>query len=140
MRNVISINDNWHFTKENAGIPTILPTDWEKVTLPHTWNKDDGQDGGNDYHRGVCLYARAISNSGIQTGERAYLEFEGANSVADVYIDGKHLAHHEGGYSTFRVDVTDALTESSVLAVAVDNSDSDKVYPRVADFTFYGGI
>ena len=140
MRKIISLNDNWLFTKNSETLPTSLPEDWEKVTLPHTWNAEDGQDGGNDYHRGRCVYARELSREGIGEDERVYLEFEGVNSVADVYINGKALAHHEGGYSTFRVDITDSLTDSSLLAVTADNSDSDKVYPRVADFTFYGGI
>ena len=140
MRNVISINDKWAFTKNSGNIPSNMPTDWEAVTLPHSWNATDGQDGGNDYYRGVCLYAREIKKSLLPENERYFLEIEGANSSADVYLGGTKLAHHDGGYSTFRVDITDSLTEDSLLVIAVDNSESSTVYPQVADFTFYGGL
>ena len=69
-----------------------------------------------------------------------YLELRGANSSADVYVNGKHLAHHDGGYSTWRVDVTDALQRDNLFVIAVDNSANEIVYPQVADFTFYGGL
>ena len=60
--------------------------------------------------------------------------------TADVILNGRHLAHHEGGYSTFRADLTDALEENNLLVVTVDNSANDRVYPQMADFTFYGGL
>ena len=69
-----------------------------------------------------------------------YLEIRGANSSADVYVDGKHLAHHDGGYSTWRVNMTDALDGENCLAIVVDNAPNDFVYPQTADFTFYGGL
>ncbi len=71
---------------------------------------------------------------------RAFLEFLGAAMTADVILNGQHLAHHEGGYSTFRRDITDVLEETNLLCVAVDNSENDRVYPRKADFTFCGGL
>ena len=139
MRTVKNINDGWIFIKNSGTVHTELPEEGERVTLPHSWNATDGQDGGNDYFRGVCSYTREINKAEL-TGECHFLELEGANSSADVYLNGEHLAHHDGGYSTFRVDLTGKLTESSVLTVLVDNSPSDSVYPQVADFTFYGGL
>ena len=109
------------------------------MTLPHSWNATDGQDGGNDYFRGTCSYTRVISKSEL-CGDCHFLELLGANSSADVYLDGEHLAHHDGGYSTFRVDLTEKLRERSLLTVLVDNAPSSSVYPQVADFTFYGGL
>lgn len=137
MRTAINFNENWHFSKTNA-IPVTLPAFWEQVTLPHTWNAKDGQDGGNDYWRGTAVYCKAFERP---THEGAVvLEFLGAAMVADVYVNGQHLAHHEGGYSTFRVDITSALQEKNLLCVAVNNAPSDRVYPQKADFTFYGGL
>ena len=69
-----------------------------------------------------------------------YLEIRGANSSADVYLNGKKLAHHDGGYSTWRVNLTDSLEETNLLVIAVDNSPNRTVYPQMADFTFYGGL
>ena len=136
MRKILNFNDNWRFHK-TAEVPNVLPN-WETVTLPHTWNAVDGQDGGNDYWRGTAMYCKEFAqpnHDGV-----VVLEFLGAAMTADVYLNGKLLAHHEGGYSTFRVDVTGHLQEVNLLCVAVDNSNNDRVYPQKADFTFYGGL
>ncbi len=139
MRSIKNLNDGWIFRKDSGTVPAQLPNDGERVSLPHTWNMTDGQDGGNDYFRGVCSYTRELRADEL-SGECHFLEFEGANSSADVYLDGEHLAHHDGGYSTFRVDLTGKIKDKSILTVLVDNSPSDTVYPQVADFTFYGGL
>ncbi len=140
MRQIVNFNADWLFSKETCNTPTSLPTGWETVTLPHSWNAKDGQDGGNDYHRGACWYVKTITKADLPAADRYYLELQGANSSADVYLAGKHLAHHDGGYSTWRVDLTDCLTGSDVLSIKVDNSPNETVYPQMADFTFYGGI
>ena len=132
MRSSIRFNDNWLFRKPGK---TAAP-----VTLPHTWNAIDGQDGGNDYWRGTATYSKSFAKPELKDGERCFIEFGGAAMTADVTLNGKHLSHHEGGYSTFRVDLTDALEEDNLLVVSVDNSANDRVYPQMADFTFYGGL
>ena len=140
MRTIYSLNPSWAFSKEAGQVPASLPMDWEQVNLPHTWNAQDGMDGGNDYHRGTCYYAKSLKRADLPQADKYFLEFRGANSSADVYVDGKHLAHHDGGYSTWRVDVTEELKAESLLVVAVDNAPNDRVYPQMADFTFYGGL
>ena len=140
MREIMKLNSAWSFRKEASAVPTAIDASWDVVNLPHSWNAIDGQDGGNDYFRGTAYYAKTIEKSELPKADRYYLEVRGANSSADVYVDGKALAHHDGGYSTWRVDITDALAESSVLAIAVDNSANETVYPQMADFTFYGGL
>ena len=141
MRSIIRFNDAWFFTKKTFdSLPAAIGEDFTPVTLPHTWNAEDGQDGGNDYHRGTCLYAKTVKRAELPAAAHYYLEIRGANSSADVYLDGAHLAHHDGGYSTFRVDLAPALLEESLLVIAVDNAPNDRVYPQMADFTFYGGL
>ena len=76
----------------------------------------------------------------LPEADQYYLEIRGANSSADVYVNGEHKAHHDGGYSTWRVNLTDSLTDECELAIVVDNSPSETVYPQMADFTFYGGL
>ena len=137
---ILNLNQNWRFSKQVNGIPDALPADWEPVCLPHTWNAVDGQDGGNDYHRGTCYYSRSLNRSGLPPADRYYLDLRGANSSADVWLNGQKLAHHDGGYSTWRVDLTDAMQEENLLVIAVDNAPNDHVYPQMADFTFYGGL
>ncbi len=140
MRSIYDFNEKWAFSKEACDIPREMPKNWYWVNLPHTWNNIDGQDGGNDYYRGRCFYAKTLAKAELPLAEKFFLEFNGANSSADVYINGEHIAHHDGGYSTFRVDITDKLKEENLVVVAVDNSPNDRVYPQVADFTFYGGL
>ncbi len=137
MRNIINLNQSWLFVKDTAD---ILCRDGEEVNLPHSWNAVDGQDGGNDYFRGSCLYIKILKKSELPTADMYYLEIRGANSSADVYVGTQKLAHHDGGYSTWRVNLTDALADETELAIVVDNSPSDTVYPQMADFTFYGGL
>ena len=140
MRTVLNINCDWSFVKDLSQVPTVLPMNGDKVDLPHTWNAKDGQDGGNDYFRGTCCYAKSIIKSELPDAQRYYLEINGANSTADVYMNGKHLSHHDGGYSTWRVEITNTLREENCLAILVNNEANETVYPQTADFTFYGGI
>lgn len=139
MRKIEKLDQGWFF-KKTGKAPSNLPSNWESVILPHTWNAVDGQDGGNDYYRGTCMYVRNLKKPELGMGDHAVLEFLGAAMTAEVYLNGEKLAHHEGGYSTFRVDLTEKLKEENLLCVAVDNSANDRVYPQKADFTFYGGL
>ena len=141
MREIFNLNEKWAFSKEAIKPPVAMPQNWYWVNLPHTWNAIDGQDGGNDYYRGTCFYAKEVQKEELPEGEQYYLEFLGVNASADVYVNGNHLAHHDGGYSTWRVNMTDALTDGkNLIVVAVDNNVNDRVYPQKADFTFYGGM
>ncbi len=108
------------------------------VALPHTWNNLDGQDGGNDYWRGIGTYEIDLPNP--TAGKKQYIEIQGANHVATVYCNGRELGTHKGGFSTFRYDLTPAMKATdNVLTVIVTNAVSD-IYPQTADFTFYGGL
>ena len=133
MRKITCINQNWTFQIEKKEAQT--------VDLPHTWNAIDGADGGNDYYRGIGIYTRTLARPDFDPGaQRVFLEFNGVNSSAKVYINDKPIGEHHGGYSTFRFDITDVLEETNVLKVEADNRRNDTVYPQKADFTFYGGI
>ncbi len=143
MRKILNFNTKWAFSSETKEVPQSLPKNWVWVNLPHTWNNIDGLDGDNDYYRGTCLYAKTVGKAEfLPTADRYFIEFQGANSSADLYVNGKHLAHHDGGYSTWRVDVTEEFKSAAepLIVVAVDNSANDTVYPQMADFTFYGGL
>ena len=106
MREILNINQGWYFSKGLSEAPAVFAEAGEQINLPHTWNGRDGQDGGNDYFRGACCYARRLDRAELPAGEKIYLEINGASSSADVYLNGKRLAHHDGGYSTWRVDMT----------------------------------
>ncbi len=137
MRRIISLNENWDFIKNYGAEAQENAT---TVCLPHTWNAVDGHDGGNDYFRGTCAYKKVLKASELEKADKYFLEINGANSSCDVLVDDVKVYHHDGGYSTFRVDLTPYLKEESELTVLVDNSPNDFVYPQMADFTFYGGL
>ena len=140
MREILNFNAKWAFTKNADAVPSTLPEKWDFVNIPHSWNAIDGQDGDADYYRGVCYYAKKLLKVDLPEADQYYLEFRGTNSSADVYVNGKHLGHHDGGYSTWRVNMTDALETENLIVVAVDNRANNTVYPQNADFTFYGGM
>lgn len=136
MRTIIYFNRDWDFYKKEGDMP-------EHVDLPHTWNAVDGQDGGNDYYRGTCTYKKEFQTPKTGKEDCVILEFQGVAMTANVWLNDVLLAHHEGGYSTFRVDLTEYLAaegEQNTLVVTADNGANDRVYPQMADFTFYGGI
>lgn len=133
MRTIQKITKDWTFIYHD-NTRTVLD-------LPHTWNAVDGQDGGNDYWRGTCCYEKKFKKPEFDAEkELVYLQFHGVNASARVILNGKEVCTHDGGYSTFRGDVTGLLEAENEMLVYVDNSVNTKVYPQKADFTFYGGI
>ena len=140
MRQIMNFNTKWAFSKEAKEVPKAMRSRWYFVNLPHTWNSIDGQDGDNDYFRGTAYYAKELDKNDLPKADQYYLEICGANSSATVYANGKEIASHDGGYSTWRVNITDVLTEKTLFVIAVNNGVNDRVYPQTADFTFYGGL
>lgn len=149
MREIISFNDNWSFSKDGEH--------WEPVTLPHTWNAVDGMDGNGEYYRGICRYQKIFPTPPLKDGARVYLEVLACSLSGTVLVNGREMGRHTGGYSSFTVDITDALfpgvcstasrrksTEgqesANTLTILADNSPRSDIYPQMADFTFYGGL
>ena len=126
--NKININKDWEFEKEGVK---------SDVSLPHTWNGIDGQNGENGYYQGKCVYRKTLG----KTDGICYIEFNGVNSVAEVFINGIPVGTHKGGYSMFRFRIDEYLVKAkNLLEVYVDNTIVPDVFPTSADFTFYGGI
>ena len=138
--NRVLINTGWRFFKNCNSIEEMDAIESIKVNLPHTWNNLDGQDGGSDYFRGKCFYRKKIALT-KKENKVYYLEFRGVNAMSEVFVNGVSVAYHEGGFSTFRANVTDQLVDGeNTIIVSADNSSNDRVYPQMADFTFFGGI
>ena len=143
MRSITQLTDDWLFTTSPQDtVPAYAPgADWTTVTVPHTWNKFDGQDGGSDYRRCAAWYVRRFETGEQAPGTLTYLQFQGAANIAEVYVNGVKVTEHRGGYSAFRVNVTSMLIPGeNVLAVRVSNEERTDIYPQMADFTFYGGL
>jgi beta-galactosidase len=144
-RTTVDLNDGWRFLRDDAAgaeAPAFDDGAWSAVTLPHTWNNLDGQDGGNNYHRGPAWYRRHLAFDPAWAGRRLYLRVGAANTDAAVYVNGKPAGTHKGGFSAFCFDVTPLLNPAgdNLVAVRVDNAKDADVPPLSADFTFFGGL
>ncbi len=140
----VDLDPGWRFENRDdpQGAETLLDdSGWTAVDLPHTWNALDGEDGGANYRRGPAWYRRHLTVDPMLAGKRLYLQFDGACFQADVYVNGKHLGSHLGGFARFRFDATDALQvgQDNLIAVRVDNGALGLI-PLRADFTFFGGL
>ncbi len=140
-----TINEGWRYAPgpvERAEAVDFDDAGWERVDLPHTWNAEDAFDKSRAYRRGVGWFRKRLALDPSLRGKRLFLYFEGANQVADVFVNGEALGRHVGGYTAFVFEVTDQVSfdRENVVAVRVDNSHDDDIPPLNADFTFYGGI
>ena len=145
LRTRVDLNTGWRFNRADvAGAEATGFNDsaWSAVSIPHTWNATDGSDGGNNYYRGVGWYRRHYTVPSSMSGKQLYLQFAGANQVADVWVNGTYLGKHSGGYARFRFNATAALKagQDNVIAVKVNNADNNDIAPQSADYSFDGGI
>jgi beta-galactosidase len=145
-RQAQTLNAGWQYAPgsiEGAEAPTFDDSDWTTVHLPHTWNAEDAFDEDDlSYRRGVGWYRRSLTVADSLDGRRLFLYFEGANQVADVYVNGTHAGQHVGGYTAFAYEITDLVNVGgeNAIAVRVNNEHDLDIPPLDADFTFYGGI
>lgn len=142
---VQELSGSWKFGGKGLSAEDALTADyagWEEISIPHTWNAADGEDGGNNYLRTVCWYHKDFELAEIPEGKRIYVEFLGANTKTDVYVNGEKVgATHRGGYTAFRYDISDFVKiGTNVLDVSVDNRADQSIAPISGDFNMYGGI
>jgi beta-galactosidase len=143
-RNISVIDNSWKFKlydDPNSSQLNFDDSNWETVTLPHTWNNYDGQDGGGNYYRGTGWYRKLFHLNNV-SGKCVFLKFNSANLKAEVYVNGSLVGNHIGGYSAFIFNITEYIIQESdnLIAVKVSNDASLKFAPLSGDFTFYGGI
>ena len=144
-RTNILLDAGWQFVRQDvpgAQNTGFNDSTWTTLNLPHTWNNLDGQNGLKDYYRGIGWYRKHYPVDKNLKGRHFFLKFDAASSVADVYVNGKHLGEHRGGFSAFAFDVTPFLKvgADNVIAVKVSNAADTNLPPLSADFTFFGGI
>lgn len=155
MEQKTTLEQDWRFIKkdlENAHQVDFDDNDWEKVSLPHTWNDKDVQSGGGTrketvsgkksaYFRGIGWYRTSFSIPSAEN-KRAFILFEAAGSVAHVYLNGTYLGQHLGAFSAFCFEITPhaKFGEENVIAVKVNNSWRDDLPPLGGDFPIMGGL
>lgn len=141
-RDVTLWNDDWEYS-EDANEQTGAGGTWKAVTLPHTWNAEDGADGGNNYRRATSWYKKTLPWNADYANKEIYLEFLGSSLVTDVFVNGKPAgASHRGGYTAFRYNLTDLLEagQKNEITVRVNNERQVDLLPLGGDFTIFGGI
>ncbi len=136
-RCTLPFNDNWNFRFAHQ-----VSGPGQRVNLPHTWNSGDALSGKSDYYRGTGIYEKHLTLNPEWSGKRIFLRFEGANEVADVFVNERFVGEHRGGYGAFVFDITDFLDRDrqNTVMVKVSNSLHLDVMPLVGDFNMYGGI
>jgi beta-galactosidase len=149
-RESMRLDSGWRFMQgDPAGVagqatspadPNWIDSNWQTVSLPHNWGWEQAQQG-KDYYRGPGWYRRAL-NITPETGKRYFLRFEAASLVADIYLNGKRLGEHRGGFGAFCFEITTNLSASgtNLLAVRVSNKREPDVAPLSGDFSVYGGL
>jgi beta-galactosidase len=141
----IGLNGEWKFVRQDVAGTAAVDFDdsaWQQVNLPHTWNNMDAQDGGNDYYRGVGWYRRHLVVDVQHVDKSLFLKFNGAASVAEVFVNGKHVGSHKGNFAAFCFDVTPVLKvgRDNLIAVKVNNAMNDDLVPLGGDFPIFGGL
>jgi len=146
-RQKINFNRGWKFVRSDvsgAQSPGFDDSAWGPVALPHDFDAPynvGGSTGGQSFYVGLGWYRKHFTVPSSWSGQRVELEFEGAFSVTDVWVNGTSIGEHRGGYTGFVFDITSALqTGDNVIAVRVDNRWQANLAPRTGDHQFSGGI
>ena len=141
----MALDKSWRFIRQDVAGAEVAQFDdstWQPVSLPHTWNNLDGQDGGGNYYRGPAWYRRHFTPDRQLAGKSLFLQFDGAATTADVFVNGTRVGTHKGNFAAFCFDVTSLLQvgRDNVIAVRVDNAATNEIAPLSADFTVFGGL
>jgi beta-galactosidase len=139
------LDKGWRFVRQDipgAEGRGFDDSSWAAISLPHTWNNLDGQDGSTNFYRGIGWYRTRCVVDQAWFGRHFFLKFDGAFLVTDVYVNGDYLGEHQGGFAAFVFDVTPYLKfgRENVIAVKVNNAANTNIPPLSADFTFFGGL
>jgi beta-galactosidase len=138
------LSTGWRFIRHDVADAQSLSlndTDWQTITLPQTWNAQDGQDGGNNYYRGPGWYRLNLDVNPDDADKQLLLRFDAASLAADVYVNSQFAGHHAGGFSAFCFDITHLAHQGgNTIAVRVDNSPNPDIPPDSGDFTICGGL
>lgn len=137
------LDTGWKFARRDdygAILPDFDDKGWADVTLPHSFNGSDGDDGGG-YYRGPAWYRLTLPLRKPAADRRVYLQFDGAALSAELWVNGTSIGRHDGGHAAFRFDITDALRDGpNSFAVRVDNTMRPTILPMGGDFTVFGGL
>jgi beta-galactosidase len=155
---VVDLSTGWRFHKGDGAAQSqaFSDADWQSVTVPHTWNRIGQYEPAAkvettrplDTYQGIAWYRLNFDTPALRDGQRLWLEFDAASRRAEIWVNGRKLGAHDGGFSRFRFDATDFVIPGTknLLAVKVDNSPPKPAgatadsLPLLGDFVVQGGL
>ena len=148
-RSVYSMNPGWRFFKgeqQGACEKDFDDDAWERVALPHGIEYLPTEASGCYNYQGEVWYRKHFLPDAQLKGKKLFLHFEAVMGKSAIYVNGKLLASHYGGYLPISIDITDDVCweGDNVIAVCADNS-NDPLFPpgkkqEMLDYTYFGGI
>jgi hypothetical protein len=143
LRNDLNFNRGWKFQLgdfTDAGAVMFDDSNWNDASLPHSFSMPYFA-AGDKFYVGYGWYRKHFAVPKSWAGKRINLEFDGVFQVAEVFVNGQRIGRHQGGYTGFTLDITDAVKEGdNVVAVRVNNLWNPRLAPRAGEHTFSGGI
>ncbi|MET3877155.1 glycoside hydrolase family 2 TIM barrel-domain containing protein [Chitinophaga sp. OAE865] len=142
-RQIIPFNDGWTFRKGPL-VADVHQADtaWTNVTIPHTWNNKDMQEGKN-FYAGEACYQKTFHIAANLNGKRLFLRFDGVGSIAQLYVNNRFIGEHKGSYAAFCFEITHSVKygEENTIVVKANNKAREDVLP-INNFLFgiFGGI
>jgi beta-galactosidase len=142
LRQTINFNREWKFQLGDvtgADAAAFDDAKWDDANLPHSFSMP--YFAADRFYVGYGWYRKHFNVPAAWSGKRVNLEFDGVFQVAEVWVNGKRIGEHKGGYTGFNFDITDAVkTGDNVVAVRVNNIWDPRLAPRAGEHTFSGGI
>ena len=133
-RSIVELNDHWQifsaddFDSDDAGY----------VSLPHTWNPAASEGG---FKHDTYNYLRSLYVSRDEADKRLFLRFGGAQSVATLFVNGRYVGEHRGGYTAFCFEITDyVMPGENLVRVEVSNERRSDTLPTSSDADLAGGL
>ena len=142
LREILNFNHGWKFRLADAAGADAVPFDdsnWDDANLPHSFSMP--YFAADRFYVGFGWYRKHFDVPAAWSSKRVSLEFDGVFQVAEVFVNGKRIGEHKGGYTGFSFDITDAVKPGgNVVAVRVNNNWDAQLAPRAGEHTFSGGI
>lgn len=143
-RTKTNINKDWQYLENDTeNISDALNIEnWQEINLPHSWNSLDATDLVPGYRRSGSWYKKHVEISNVNANEIYELYFEGVNITSEVFVNGKKVGAHIGGYIGFTIDISSEIKSGkNEIVVRADNSYDPEIIPsQKSDFFIFGGI